>query len=149
MRQQQRQEQQQAPAGMQWEQPFEEIVAALMSLLASDLLPPLSLWTLGWLLSQLLCVGKGGALLNPPQRQTLAAAVARQQAALQQQLQGCWCDALVPMVAAEWGRCRQAILRTGPGSVHVAVQTWMQVRLACWLPCAVLLLLLMDTRQRI
>ena len=131
---QQQQQQAQAQAGAQWEQPCEEIVAALMSLLASDLLPPLSLWTLGWLLSQLLCVGKGGALLTPPQRQTLAAAVARQQAALQQQLQGCWCDALVPMVAAEWGRCRQAILRTGPGSVHVAVQTWMQVRLAARLP---------------
>ena len=116
---------------MKWEQPFEEIVAALMALLASDLLPPLSLWTLGWLLSQLLCVGKCGAPLSPQQRQTLAAAVARQQGALQQQLGGC-CDALVPMVASEWGRCRQAILRTGPGSVHVAVQTWMQVRRWGW-----------------
>jgi hypothetical protein len=116
-------------------------VSSLLALLGCDLLPPLSLTTLAWLINQLLSAGKGGAQLSSAQHAALAAAVARQQAALQAQLRGRWCDALVPMVAAEWGRSRQAILRLGPGSVHVAVQTWMQVRHclpACprWYPAA-------------
>lgn len=104
-----------------------DVVEALLGLLDSQLLPPLSLQTVGWLLHRLLSVGKGAAPLTGAQRAALAAAAARQHGALQQLLQGQWCDALSPLVAAEWGRSRQAILRDGPGSVHVAVQTWMQV----------------------
>ena len=115
-----------AAAAARAEQQFGEVVGALLGLLCSDVLPPLSFSTLGWLLHQLLSVGKGGAALSGPQQQALGAAVARQRAAMQRQLRGGWCDALVPMVAAEWGRTRQAILRSGPGPVHVAVQTWMQ-----------------------
>ena len=122
------QQQQRALAAAHAEQRFEEVVSALLGLLGSELLPPLSLHTVGWLLNRLLSVGKGGAQLSRGQRAALTAPVARQQAALQKQLQGQWCDALAPMVAAEWGRCRQAILHSGPGSVHVAVHTWMQVR---------------------
>ena len=124
------QQQQAAAAALspaQAEQWFGEVVGPLLGLLGSELLPPLSLSTVGWLLNQLLPVGKGGATLSPAQAEALAAAAARQRAALQQLLQGQWCDALAPLVAAEWGRTRQAILRVGPGSVHVAVQTWMQV----------------------
>lgn len=39
---------------------FAELVAALLGLLGCDLLPPLSLLTLGWLLHQLLSVGVAG-----------------------------------------------------------------------------------------
>lgn len=123
----QRQQQQAALAAAHAEQQFSDIVSALLGLLVSDLLPPLSLGVVGWLLNQLLSTGKGGAALAPAQAETLSAAAARQRAALQQQLQGLWCDALAPLVAAEWGRSRLAILRAGPGSVHIAVQTWMQV----------------------
>lgn len=134
---QQQQVQQRALGAALAEQRFDDIVGALLGLLGSELLPPLSLHTVGWLLNKLLSVGKGGAQLSNSQHAALSAAVARQQAALQQQLQGQWCDALAPMAAAEWQRCRQAILHAGPGSVHVAVQTWMQVRcrlaVCCWL----------------
>ncbi|KAL4427887.1 hypothetical protein ABPG75_001976 [Micractinium tetrahymenae] len=105
---------------------FSDVVSALLGLLSSDLMPPLSLRTVGWLLNQLLAVGKGGAVLSPGQRQALAQAAGRHRAALRQQLQGRWADALAPLVAAEWRRCREDVLRAGPGSVHVAVQTWMQ-----------------------
>ena len=136
-RSQQQQLQQRALGAALAEQRFDDIVSALLGLLGSELLPPLSLHTVGWLLNKLLSVGKGGAQLSDSQQAALSAAVTRQQAALQQQLQGQWCDALAPMVAAEWQRCRQAILHSGPGSVHVAVQTWMQVGcrvvVCCWL----------------
>jgi hypothetical protein len=129
------QQQAQAQIAQHAEQQFGEVADALLGLLSSDLLPPLSLATLGWLLNQLLSVGKGGAQLTPAQRSMLDAAAARRRAALRQQLQGRWPDALPSLVAWEWGRCRQAVLRSGPGPVHVAVQTWMQVgqpgRCAC------------------
>lgn len=116
-----------AAAGTAAEAAFSDVVSALLGPLSSDLLPPLSLRAIGWLLHQLLSVGKGGARLSVAQHSALAQAAARHRAALQQQLQGRWADALAPMVAAEWRRCREDILRAGAGSVHVAVQTWMQV----------------------
>lgn len=116
-----------AAAGTAAEAAFSDIVSALLGPLTSDLLPPLSLRAIGWLLHQLLSMGKGGTPLSAGQRGALAQAAARHRAALQQQLQGRWADALAPMVAAEWRRCREDILRAGAGSVHVAVQTWMQV----------------------
>lgn len=123
---QQRQQQREAAAA---EVAFCEVAAAVLSLLSSDLLPPVSLHTVSWLLHQLLSVGSvtGGPPLSGPQQAALAAAAARHRAALQAALQGRWADALAPMVAAEWGRSRLAVLRSRPGSVHAAVQTWMQV----------------------
>ncbi len=141
----QQQQQQRALAAAYTEQRFDDIVGSLLGLLGSELLPPLSLHTVGWLLNRLLSVGKGGAQLSSSQSAALMAAVRRQQAALQQQLQGQWCDALAPMVAAEWQRCRQAILHSGPGSVHVAVQTWMQV--GGQLPALLLAVFGCDLRQ--
>jgi hypothetical protein len=43
---------------------FAEFAAALLGLLDCDLLPPLSLLTLGWLLHQLLSVGASGGWLG-------------------------------------------------------------------------------------
>ena len=109
------------------ESSFQEITGALMQLLGTDLLPPVSLGVVGWLLHCLLAVSnKGSAEVSPTQQQALAAAADRLRGRLHQQLQGPWCDALSPLVAAEWARTRQVILRSGAGSLHFAVYTWMQ-----------------------
>ena len=105
---------------------FQEIVEALLALLSVELLPPVSLGAVGWLLNQLLAVGATGAQLHPAQYAALEAALQRRRSAVLAALQGPWCDALVPIASREWARQLQAITRTGAGSVHTAVHTWMQ-----------------------
>ncbi len=79
-------------------------------------------------MNELLC--SAGAELAPSQAALVAAALRQAQLAAQAQVHGPWCDVLGPLVEREWGRSRQSVLHTGAGSVHVAVHTWMQVRLA-------------------
>ncbi|GAB4821885.1 hypothetical protein N2152v2_008931 [Parachlorella kessleri] len=105
---------------------FAEVASSLLGLLGCDLLPPLAILTLGWLLNKLLSVGKAGAELAPSQAALVAAALRQAQLAAQAQVHGPWCDVLGPLVEREWGRSRQSVLHTGAGSVHVAVHTWMQ-----------------------
>lgn len=75
-----------------------------------------------------------GAELSSPHSAALAAAVRQRQLGAHAQLEGPWCDVMGSLVGMEWGRAREAVLRTGGGSVHVAVYTWMQASGGLGLP---------------
>ncbi len=115
-----------ASTTVQGEKYLNEIIESLLIALNLDLLPPLSLPVIGWVLHRLLSSDSGAAELSTEQKSLLEVAWKRKKEALGAVHAGSWGDAVVPMVLQLWSKVRDTVLRIGPGPVHVAGHTWVQ-----------------------
>lgn len=96
-----------------------EMKVALLKFINTQYQAPLALGIAGWMLKD--CHIERDVLSMVDE------AVANGQAAIKVALGQSWCDALPPMLAAEWSRATPIILRgVGAASLHVAAQTWGQ-----------------------
>ncbi|KAK9820557.1 hypothetical protein WJX72_011634 [[Myrmecia] bisecta] len=115
-----------SPASSRGGSDSSEWVDALCGLLLLQLLPISALWSIGWLLLQLLSQSKAGASLTPLQRQLLQQAAGSAASVVNEQFKGMWCDALPVLLEVEWARGRTSLLTPRVQSTNAAVQAWMQ-----------------------
>ncbi|KAF8073073.1 ema [Scenedesmus sp. PABB004] len=70
----------------------------------------------------------GGCVLSADQAAAVAAAVASAAAAFSHQLGSMWCEAVFPLLAAEWAACREAlqrpVLRAGADALLSGTAAW-------------------------